>query len=293
MIFNLKIFDDAKIKAAIYNKNKAKRFILFLLAVLLQAIAFNVFILPCDLIFGVSGISVILNELFDINPSFTILLANGLLVIASYVFLGKEATKVTIVGSLVYPVFVFLTSSVPNYIDLGQTEPFVLVLAGAILSGIGSGIVFREGYNTGGSDVLKQILSSYGKMPLGKATTYVEGVIIVSGLVFFGWQSFIYSLIALWIISFITDRVLIGISQYKTFQIITTKEKEIKKFILNQLHHGGTILEGYGAYTGKKQSILLCTIPTKEYFLAKEGILMIDPNAFFIVTDAYEVRGGE
>lgn len=293
MFFKINVFDDKKITEAVYNNAKFKRYSLFIFAVLLQALAFNIFILPCDIIFGISGISVILNETLNLTPSLIILLANFLLIIASYTFLGKENAKKTILGALLYPLFVALTSNITNYIDLGNTEVVVLALAGAVLNGLGTGIVFKEGFTTGGSDVLKQILSEYGKMPLGKATLYVEGIIVICGLFVFGWESFIYSILVLAVISFITDKVLIGISHFKTFQIITTKENEIKKFLLNQLRHGVTVLEGHGAYTSNKQKILLCTLPTKEYFLAKEGILLIDPKAFFIVTDAYEVRGGE
>ena len=187
MIFNLNKFDGEKIIEAVYNNDKVKRYVLFILAVLIQAIAFNVFILPCNLIFGVSGISVILHDTLNLTPSLIILLANILLIIASFTFLGKDATKGTILGSLIYPLFIELTSGLSNYIDLENTEIVVIALAGAVLTGIGSGIVFREGFTTGGSDVVKQIFSEYGKMSLGKATIYVEGVIIIAGLLVFGW----------------------------------------------------------------------------------------------------------
>lgn len=293
MLLSLKKFDDKKIKEAVYNNDKLKRYGLFIFGIILQALAFNIFILPCNLIFGVSGISIILYNLFNIPPSLIILLANFLLVIASFVFLGKEVTMGTILGSLLYPVFVELTSQVPGYINLGNIEFVVMALAGAILNGIGTGLVFREGFTTGGSDVLKQILSQYGKMPLGRATTYVEGTIITFGLFMLGFQTFIYSIFVLVIISFMTDKVIIGISQFKTFQIITSRHKDVANYLLNQLGHGVTILDGHGAYTGNKQKVLLCTLPTKEYYMAKTGILLIDPKAFFIVTDAYEVKGGE
>ena len=128
---------------------------------------------------------------------------------------------------------------------------------------------------------------------MGQATLYVEGCIVTLCLFVFGWQAFIYSLISLYVISTLTDKVILGISKYKTFQIITEKEKEVKQFILNQLHHGVTMLDSHGGYTGDKKKILLCTIPTKQYFILKEGILQIDKKAFFIVTDTYEVKGGE
>lgn len=285
-------FDDNKIISQIYNNDRLKRYTLFVIGVVLQAVAFNVFILQSNMAFGVSGIAVVLNALFKIPPAYIILLANLLLIVASYVYLGKKATSKTIVGSLLYPLLVELTVLLPNYIDLGTTEPVILALSGAFLYGCGTGLVFKAGYTTGGSDVVKQIISEYGKKSIGQATIYVEGIVVTLCLFVFGWQSFIYSIISLFVMSVITDNVILGISKYKTFQIITYKEKEVKQFILNQLHHGVTILDSRGGFTGDKRKIMLCTVPTKEYFLLKEGILQIDKDAFFIVTDTYEVKGG-
>lgn len=286
-------FDDNKIIQQIYHNDRVKRYTLFIIGVLLQAVAFNVFILQSNMAFGVSGIAVVLNEIFGITPAYIILVANLLLIVASFVYLGKNVTSKTIVGSLLYPLLVELTVFLPNYVDLGTTEPVIVALSGAVLYGVGTGLVFKAGYTTGGSDVIKQIISEYGKKSIGQATIYVEGVVVTLCLFVFGWQSFIYSIISLFVISMITDNVILGISKYKTFQIITTKEREVKQFILNQLHHGVTILDSHGGYTGEKKKIMLCTIPTKEYFVLKEGILQIDKEAFFIVTDTYEVRGGE
>ncbi len=87
-----------------------------------------------------------------------------------------------------------------------------------------------------------------------------------------------------------TDKVILGISEEKSFYIVTEHETEVKKFIMEYLSHGVTILEGRGGYTGNRQKVIMCIIPTKEYFTAKEGILTIDPKAFMLVTDAYEVK---
>lgn len=289
-------------KGKFYNKHvieeintnhKIKKYIWFITGVLLLAISFNVFILPLNLVSGVSGIGVILNETMGIDPSLVILLANILLIIAGLVFLGKKDTAAGIAGALLYPIFVELTSFLPNYIDLANLEPIVITVSGAIIGGIGSGMVFKAGYNSGGSDVMKKIVSKYAKVSIGKATIYVEGVIISLCLMTFGWQTFIYSLITLAISSYLTDKVIIGISDHKTFQIITTKEKEVMNFIMHELNRGVTILDGRGGYTGAKKKVLLCTVPTKQYYIVKEGIKIIDPNAFYIVTDAYEVSGGE
>lgn len=276
----------------IYSKTRLIRYSQFIIGLLLVSVAFNAFILPNDIVYGVSGIGVILNKTLNISPSLVILIGGIALLILSFIVLGKEKTKNSIVGSLLYPVFVELTSWIVKYIDLGSTETVVVVLFGAVISGVGFGLIFKSGFTTGGTDILNQIVSEKAKVSIGKSMIFTDGVIIVSSLFVFGWQKFIYSIINMYIISVMTDKVILGISSSKTFYIITEREDEVKKFILDYLSHGITVLEARGGYTNSKQKVIMCTIPTKEYFKAKEGIHAIDKEAFFIATDAYEVYGG-
>ena len=270
----------------IYSKTRLIRYSQFIIGLLLVSVAFNAFILPNDIVYGVSGIGVILNKTLNISPSLVILIGGIALLILSFIVLGKEKTKNSIVGSLLYPVFVELTSWIVKYIDLGSTETVVVVLFGAVISGVGFGLIFKSGFTTGGTDILNQIVSEKAKVSIGKSMIFTDGVIIVSSLFVFGWQKFIYSIINMYIISVMTDKVILGISSSKTFYIITEREDEVKKFILDYLSHGITVLEARGGYTNSKQKVIMCTIPTKEYFKAKEGIHAIDKEAFFIVTDA-------
>ena len=293
MLFKKKQSDDSLVLKNVYKKGRVIRYLQFLLGVILVSCAFNIFVLPNDIVYGISGLGVIFYRTWDISPSVIIMIGSILLLILSFILLGFEKTKNSIVGSLIYPVFVSLTEVVVKYVDLGNTEPIVLVVFGAVLSGFGLGLIFKSGFTTGGTDILNQIVSKYFKMSIGKAMIFTDGIIIVISLFVFGWQKFIYSLINMYLISVMTDKVILGISQSKAFYIITEHETSVKKFILNHLSHGVTVLEGRGGYTGNNQKVIMCIIPTKEYFLAKEGIHEIDPDAFFLVTDAYEVYGGE
>ena len=293
MLFKKRIFDDASILKNVYKKGRVLRYLQFILGVLLVACSFNIFVLPNDIVYGVSGLGVIFYRTFGISPSIIIMIGSILLLILSFILLGVEQTKKSIVGSLIYPIFVSLTEGIVKYVDLGNTEPIVLVVFGAVLSGFGLGLIFKSGFTTGGTDILNQIVSKYFKTSIGKAMLFTDGIIIVISLFTFGWQKFIYSLINMYLISIMTDKVILGISQSKAFYIITEHETSVKKFILSHLSHGVTVLEGRGGYTGNHQKVIMCIIPTKEYFLAKQGIHEIDPNAFFLVTDAYEVYGGE
>ena len=274
-----KQIDTTNLLKEITSSKKLKRYIEFLIGIFLSAAAFNIFLKPCNLIFGLSGLSIITEKLWNIDPSLIILIGNIILLIASFVFLGVDKTKPTIVGSILYPVLVKATEFLPNYIDLGNTEMIVIALCGALISGIGTGLVFKNNFTTGGTDVLKQILSQYGKMPYSKSNIYS------------GWQSFIYSFITLYASGIISDRVILGISEYKTLEIITTEEDAIKQFIIESLNHGVTEIDAEGGYTNKKKKVLLCAIPTREYFVATEAIKKLDPDAFVIVIDTYEIKG--
>lgn len=292
MLFKRKHRLDENIIKEIYKKGRLKRWAGFLLGVLIVAIAYNLFLLPAKVVYGVGGLGIIFNSLFKIDPSLVILLSSVILLFLSLILLGKEETKKTVIGSLLYPVFVKLTSSVGQIVDLSNTDPLLIVLFGAVISGFGLGLIFKAGFTTGGTDILNQIVSKYFKMSMGNSMFFTDGIIILSSVFVFGWTKIMYSIISLYIISIMTDKVILGISNSKAFYIITDHEEEVKKFVLKHLSHGVTILDAKGGFTGQNQKVIMCIIPTKEYFIAKEGIHEIDSNAFFVVTDAYEVSGG-
>ena len=292
MIFRKKKNQDDNIIQSIYKKDRFLRYTQFLFGILCVAVAFNLFILPTKIVYGMSGIGVVFNALWKIDSSTVILIGNLILLILSYFCLGTESTKRSVLGSISVPVFIKLTAWIPQYISIPMDDPLLMTVFGAAVTGFGLGLVFKSGFTTGGTDILNQIVSKYGHMSIGSSMIFTDGVIILCGIFAFGWVKLMYSVIALYIISLMTDKVILGISNCKTFYIITEHETAVKKFIMQHLSHGVTVLDGRGGYTGNHQKVIMCIIPTKEYFFAKEGIHEIDPNAFFLVTDAYEVYGG-
>lgn len=275
----------------IYKKDRLVRYAMFLSGLLLISLSFNIFLLPNNIVYGMGGVGVILYRTNEIDPSIVILIGSVILLILSFLTLGWEKTRNSIIGSLLYPVFVKLTGPLSGYLDFGATEAIVTVICGSVLNGFGLGLVFKSGFTTGGTDILNQIVAKYFKTSIGKAMLFTDGVIVTIGLYVFGFQKFIYSIINMYLIGIMTDKVILGISESKSFYIITEHEEKVKDYIMNDLSHGVTILEGRGGYTGNKLKVIMCIIPTKEYFKVKEGIQAIDKDSFFLVTDAYEVKG--
>lgn len=274
------------------DKYKIVRISQFLLGLFLFSVAFNFFLLPNNLVFGgVSGLSILFKDLFD--PSMFVLVVSLFLLLISLLFLGKEKTAGSVLGSLLLPLFLKITELLTVYVEFEKTEIFLSAIFGGVLSGIGLGLVYKAGFTTGGTDIVNQILYKYLKISLGKCMFLSDGLIVGSSIFAFGLSKFMYAVVVLYIISILTDKVLLGISSSKAFYIVTDRVNEVKNFVLVNLGHGITIFDAVGGFSKEDQKVLFCVVPTREYFKLKEGIHNIDKDAFFVVTDAYEVFGGE
>ena len=293
MLFKKKIKIDENIMKQIYKKGRIIRYLQFLVGVIIIALSFNLLVEPSHIVYGMNGVGVMFKELYGIDPSLIILIGSLILLILSFFMLGKSKTINSVVGSLLVPFFIKMTEHIDHYIRINNDDTFLIVIIGAALTGFGLGLVFKSGFSTGGTDILNQIFSKYFKTSIGTAMFFTDGVIILCSILVFGWNSFMYSMITLYIISFMTDKVILGISNSKAFYIVTSHETEVKKFITTYLNHGVTVLDARGGYTGDHKKVIMCVVPTRDYYITKEGIHDIDPNAFFVVTDSYEVFGGE
>lgn len=285
---------NLKILEKINEKALTKRLISFVIGSLIIAIAYNLFLAPNNLVAGgVSGIAIILRSLFGFDDSITMLVCNVILLILSYFLLGKEKTRGSVLGSLIFPLCVKLTSNVSTIIDIDTSQILISAVFGGVLYGLGIGMIFKAGFTSGGTDILNQIFNKYFKMSIGKSMLCTDGLITLSSAFVFGMNKLMYAIIVLYIISIMSDRVILGVSDSKAFYIITDKDEAVKEYILKHLNHGVTIFNAKGGYAKEKQNVIMCVLPTKDYYRLKEGIMEIDKDAFFVVTDAYEVFGGE
>ena len=280
-------------KEVIKHKIKIKELIEFIIGCFLVALAFNLFMSPNNLVAGgISGLSLVLKYFFGLNPSMIISISNVFLIILSFLLLGKDKTKMSILGSILFPVFVSMTEHLSTYISFKESEMILIAIFGGVLQGLGAGLIFRAGYSTGGTDILNMIISKIFKISLVNSMFFTDGTIILIGAFVFGFNHLMYSLIILYLISTLTDKVVLGISDSKAFYIITSKEKEVKDFVINELKHGVTEFNAKGGYNSENQTVLMSVVPTREYYKLKEGIHNIDKNAFFVAMDSYEVKGG-
>lgn len=252
------------------------------------AVGFNVFLLPNEVASGgVSGISTILKGLFDWKPGFVQYAFNIPLFIAGVIFLGKQFGARSLVGTLTLPLFVILTSSW----EPATLNPLLGALFGGISVGIGLGIVFRGNASTGGTDLAAQIIAKYTGYSLGTSVMLIDGLIVLSAALVFDVEKGLYALIGLFVTTKTIDIIQLGFSQSKMVYIITNKQEEIRDAIYTEVNRGVTKLPAFGGYTEQERPILLVVVYQTEFTRLKNVVKTIDPSAFVIVSDAYEVLG--
>lgn len=288
-----KTFDPEKVLETVNNRNLPSRFILFLFGTLLLALSFNIFLSPNNFVIGgISGAAIIVAKLSSLSAASFIFFANLGLIGLSLLLLGKDKLINNILGALCFSIFVYLTQDINLLLKIHFNNQLLYVICGGVLYGTGSGLVFKTGFSSGGGDILGLIISKYIKQPIGKSMLIMNAIIVIIGGLIFGYTMVMYAIIINYISTLIIDKILLGISDSKMFMIDTDKEDEVKELILKGMHSGVTVLKARGGYIKTKKDVLMCIVSTRDYFSLKEAIQEIDPDAFIVVSDCYEVYGG-
>lgn len=252
------------------------------------AIAFNIFLLPNRIASGgVSGISTILNALFNWSPAYVQWAFNVPLFLLGALLLGWQFGAKTLIGTVFLPFVVLLTSD----IEPATTYPLLGALFGGIGVGVGLGLVFRGHASTGGTDLAAQIIHKYTSLSLGICVALIDGLIVIAAAFVFDLERGLYALIGLYVTSKTIDLVQVGVGRSKMALIITNKEKEVRHEILHTIDRGVTRLSAYGGYTDEERPILMVVVEQTEFTKLKQTVKAIDPSAFVIVADASEVLG--
>ena len=252
------------------------------------AIGFNVFLLPNQVASGgVSGISTILHGLFGWNPGLVQYAFNIPLFLAGVLILGKKFGVKSFVGTLTLPFVVLITDNWEPWTD----NPLLGALFGGIVVGLGIGLVFKGNASTGGTDLLAQIITKFTGLSLGTSVLLIDGIIAISAAIVFDLEKGLYALIGLYVTTKTIDIIQLGFSQSKMVYIITLKQDEVRDAIYAEINRGVTKLPAIGGYTGQARPVLMVVVYQTEFTKLKQLIKNVDPSAFVIVSDAYEVLG--
>lgn len=267
--------------------NYIKRYTILCIGLFLYAVAYNFFMVPNDFVVGgVTGISIILNKFFSWDNSLVVSVLSIFLLIIGFIFCNKDRMYSSVASTFILPVFIKITSGITELVDL-NISLLLSSLYCSILVGIALGLVYKVGFSTGGTDILYWIIEKYIKKSTGTLMVMVEGIIILIGAFVFGFQRLMYSLIILYIMSKLSDRLVIGISDSKLICIIPYKYDEINEY-LNSLF----FVKSVRLMTENGRDVIYCVVSSKDYRLVYDGVRKIDKKAFLSVNNTYETKGG-
>ena len=276
----------------IFRKENIKDFLYIILGCIVQAVGMAVFMVPAKLVSGgISGLAQVINHLTGWPIGVMTLIGNIPVLIIGWRYLGRLQFAVRTITA------VFLFSVFTDIIYYFFTDPtitgdlFLNTIFGAVIMGIGFGLVYLGGGTSGGSDIIGRILNQ--RLGLSISTSYLvcDSLPIILGAIVFGWELALYALIAVYINGKAAEVISEGNSSFRQAYIISDAHAEIAKQIMTQMDHGVTVLHGAGGYSGREKEILYCVIYRGEVNTLKKLVAEADRNAFMIVGQANEVLG--
>jgi len=289
----LDLFIKKDILKEVESRHKVLRLIIFLVCCFLIALIYNVFFVPNKLVIGgVGGLAIVIKTVFGLNTSVFISIMTVVLLILSYVVLGKDETKTNLFGAITYTVFTIITEPIAKLINIQFESYLFTILIAIIIYSIPLGIIYKVGYSTGGGDIINRIICKFGKTSIGQASAYMNIIIIFTASFVLGLPKTIYALFALLLENAIVDFVVLGNSDSKLCIIKTKNIEYIEEFLKKDFIIGYSVLASLGGTDRKKRRTIMCVVTSREYYRFKNLILDIDPNAFFVTHDCYEVLGG-
>ncbi|WP_435924616.1 YitT family protein [Paenibacillus sp. DYY-L-2] len=238
---------------------------------------------------GVTGLSIVGSELFGLPLGLLIAVINIPFVWLGYKQIGKSFAFYSILGIASLAVGTILMHHIPTII---QGDTLLVTVVGGIIIGFGMGLALRNGGALDGIDMLAVLLSR--KLPFGTSDLilFLNAFVFVIVSTVFGLQGAILSALAYFIASKVIHIVEEGLSGSKTFKIITTQPEKMVETIRDRLGRGATYTDAYGGYTNEQFKEITCVINRLEDSKIKQIIQEIDPNAFVVVYDVAEVKGG-
>lgn len=260
------------------------------------AIGVDVFEVPYGLAAGgVTGLAMVFSA---IAATFGVALPVGIQTIAINALLmilvvrsGSRGYIARTVAGIVACGF-FTDALVPFLPVVGGEEDLLLcALWGGVITGLGLGLVFRTGGNTGGTDIVAQVVARKTALPVGTSVIIVDGLVIALSATVFSAEQALYAAVAMFICGKVIDAVVDGPRAARAAYIISEKHDEIAYEILHTLDRGCTELEARGMWSGKERPVLFCVLSRSETVWLKQTVASCDPNAIVVISEVHEVFG--
>lgn len=273
------------------KKKNIKEFALITIGILLVAISVVYFFEPNNIAAGgITGLAIVINHyipFISIGP--LVLMMDAVLFVIALIVLGAKFGAKTIYSSVLLSVSMWLMQT---FIPINITNDLMLAtIFGTLISAGGMAIVFNANASTGGTDIIAKILNKFFHIEIGKSLLMVDFLVTLLGAITFGINMGLYGLLSVIINGVVIDNIIAGFKTKSEITIISDKNKDISKFILNDLERGCTFIKGVGGFTGKDTALLYTVLDRSEFIKLKNKIREINKNAFITVGEVHEVMG--
>lgn len=247
---------------------------------------------------GVTGIGTILFYTLGIDQGIVMICLNiPLFLLGLKVFGSRYGLKV-LTGTLLLSVWTSVIGRLTGYSGLLDYSDSVNILLSAlcygVISGGGIGLVMRAGANTGGSDIIAQIIARHVPFSVGNISFAINCCVMFAGMYFFGLARAIFAFIAMFVSSRMVNMVVVtwGTSLAKTAYIFSRDHTpDIARRVINDIHHGGTLFTGTGIYSAKRRDMLMVVVHNHQLQLLEKIVHEEDPTAFLFINETYQVLG--
>lgn len=271
-------------------KEKMKSGILVFVGITLVAIAISMFLVPNKIVNGgASGLATIIYYTIGLKPSISNAIINGILLLFSLICFGKKFVDKTLSSIVGLTLLIEVFSYFPPVTD----NVLLASIFGAVLYGMGIGIVLSQGSTTGGTDIMGRLIQHQRPhWKIGKILLGVDFFVIFLSLITFKTtEAVLYGILALFLSTNAIDWLMKSLNISKLAFVITDKGQEISDFLISTSPRGVTLVEATGGYTHENRQVLICALKESELPEFQRKILAMDQDAFIIYSESQQIVG--
>ena len=273
------------------TKDLVKETVILTAAVAIIAAAVYFFLVPSHAsVSSISGLGIVLSNFVPLPLSAITMILNVVLLIIGFFTCGKEFGVKTVYTSILLPVFLgVFEKAFPGGISLTDSQELD-VLCYILVVSVGLSILFNRNASSGGLDIVAKIMNKYLHMELGKAMSLSGMCVALSAALVYDKKTVVLSVLGTYFNGIILDHFIFDHNIKRRVCIITKKEEELRKFIINDLHSGATIYEAIGAYNGQKHNEIITIVDKSEYQKLMNYMNHEDPKAFITVYNVSDMH---
>ncbi|MGE0088420.1 MAG: YitT family protein [Bacteroidales bacterium] len=268
-----------------------KEYSIITIGLFINALGWTAFLIPAEITGGgITGVATLIFYASKFPIGISYLAINALLILSSFKMLGKGFGIKTIYAITVLSIFLSVLQGVIK--EPIVNENFMSAVIGAILAGVGVGIVFSQGGSTGGTDIIAMMINKYRDISPGKVILYADVIIISSSfLIFYSLEKIVYGYVTMAITAYTIDLILTGTKRTVQLFIFSKDYEKIAERVAIDIKRGITVIDGKGWYTKAEAKILLILVRKQESYEILRIIKEIDPHAFVSVNNVMGVYG--